>query len=142
MRRRRWRTVVLLIGCTLCVLIFVAFITSGWSQLAVQLPARYGPGLAVTGGSLCIFFGLLWEPLWGEGPSWPLWNHWAWCHSDSLRSVEAPLYGMFLAVAIPTLLIWRFVVKFPSGHCRRCGYNLTGLTEARCPECGAGFGEA
>ena len=25
------------------------------------------------------------------------------------------------------------------GHCQRCGYNLTGLTEARCPECGAGF---
>lgn len=25
------------------------------------------------------------------------------------------------------------------GHCRRCGYNLTGLTEARCPECGTRF---
>lgn len=24
-------------------------------------------------------------------------------------------------------------------HCAGCGYDLTGLTESRCPECGAGF---
>ena len=52
---------------------------------------------------------------------------------------EFSLLAVLLLVAIPTLLVWRFVPKFPRGHCRRCGYNLTGLTEARCPECGAGF---
>jgi hypothetical protein len=26
--------------------------------------------------------------------------------------------------------------RFPSGHCQRCGYNLDGLPEQRCPECG------
>jgi hypothetical protein len=25
------------------------------------------------------------------------------------------------------------------GHCQVCGYNLTGLTKPRCPECGFGF---
>ncbi len=25
------------------------------------------------------------------------------------------------------------------GHCLTCGYNLTGLTEPRCPECGTAF---
>lgn len=25
------------------------------------------------------------------------------------------------------------------GHCRRCGYNLTGLIDPRCPECGTAF---
>jgi DNA-directed RNA polymerase subunit RPC12/RpoP len=26
---------------------------------------------------------------------------------------------------------------FPPGHCRKCGYNLTGNVSGRCPECGA-----
>jgi hypothetical protein len=26
-----------------------------------------------------------------------------------------------------------------SPHCRTCGYNLTGLTSNRCPECGTSF---
>ena len=43
------------------------------------------------------------------------------------------------AAGLPSFLVWRFVPKFPRGHFRRCGYNLTGLTEARCPECGTGF---
>lgn len=25
-------------------------------------------------------------------------------------------------------------------HCARCGYDLMGVCEARCPECGGGFG--
>ena len=27
----------------------------------------------------------------------------------------------------------------PRGHCRSCGYNLTGNTSGRCPECSASF---
>ena len=56
-----------------------------------------------------------------------------------IEAVLLPLWIPPLAVAIPTILVWRFVPKFPRGHCRRCGYNLTGLTEARCPECGQPF---
>ena len=50
-----------------------------------------------------------------------------------------PLCVVFLSVAVPTLLAWRFWPKpVKPGHCR-CGYNLTGLTEPRCPECGQPF---
>jgi hypothetical protein len=28
-------------------------------------------------------------------------------------------------------------VRVPPGHCRGCGYNLTGIESGRCPECGA-----
>jgi predicted amidophosphoribosyltransferase len=45
----------------------------------------------------------------------------------------------FILWTVPTLLVWRFLPKFPRGHCRRCGYNLKGLTEPRCPECGESF---
>ena len=43
---------------------------------------------------------------------------------------------LFLFVAIPTLLVWRFGPKpVKPGHCR-CGYDLTGNTSGVCPECG------
>ncbi len=28
------------------------------------------------------------------------------------------------------------LLEYGPGHCRDCGYNLTGLTSSRCPECG------
>lgn len=28
---------------------------------------------------------------------------------------------------------------YRAGHCRSCGYNLQGLVEPRCPECGEPF---
>lgn len=34
---------------------------------------------------------------------------------------------------------WRRAKRRAMGLCSRCGYNLTGLTESRCPECGLEF---
>jgi hypothetical protein len=51
--------------------------------------------------------------------------------------VTIPLWIPFLALLLPTLLLWRLErCRPPPGHCR-CGDNLTGLTSGRCPECGA-----
>ena len=50
-----------------------------------------------------------------------------------------PFWLAIPLVGIPTAILWRLDRRMPSGHCRRCGYNLKGLTEARCPECGQPF---
>ncbi len=34
---------------------------------------------------------------------------------------------------------FRRALRGKPGHCRKCGYCLTGLVEHRCPECGTGF---
>jgi hypothetical protein len=39
--------------------------------------------------------------------------------------------------ALLALTSWRFWRRItPKGHCTACGYNLFGITSARCPECG------
>lgn len=45
-------------------------------------------------------------------------------------------YSLWKTVGL--LAIGRFNY-IPRGHCRHCGYNLTGLPQPRCPECGLGF---
>ncbi len=48
-----------------------------------------------------------------------------------------PLWMPFLILLVPTLLLWWREGKPRQGHCRRCGYDLTGNVSGRCPECGA-----
>ena len=141
------------VGCTLCGLIAVAFVASGRWQ--VTLRVGHAVLLCSTSGSIFVL-----SPPLARSASvrahlfvifapndtlsalrhpfgWRSWNAW---RAHWPTSLGVPLYAALVAVAIPTLLVWRFVPKFPRGHCRRCGYNLKGLTEARCPECGTGFG--
>jgi hypothetical protein len=63
---------------------------------------------------------------------WPEFNNGPWGSNFTI-----PLWLPLLALLLPTLLLWYVDRRrFPPGHCR-CGYNLTGLTSGRCPECGA-----
>ena len=41
-----------------------------------------------------------------------------------------------VAADLPTIILWRRDRRPPEGHCQTCGYNLTGNTSGRCPECG------
>jgi hypothetical protein len=51
---------------------------------------------------------------------------------------------LYVAVRTPlTILAWRLPPQGrPPWQCQICGYNLFGLSEPRCPECGAGFDPA
>jgi hypothetical protein len=49
----------------------------------------------------------------------------------------------WVATGLPLCgVVWwrnRYRPVFPPGHCAKCGYNLRGLPEPRCPECGTPF---
>ncbi len=53
-----------------------------------------------------------------------------------------PLWIPALVIAVPTLVYWRRSRRHRAGYCKKCRYNLTGLTEPRCPECGTEFDPA
>ncbi len=65
-----------------------------------------------------------------------------------LTGMIAPAFGVSTWL-VATVLIWRETpaeradrVRQAAGNalfCPRCGYNMTGLHEARCPECGSRF---
>ncbi len=143
MKAPRLRTLTLWTGSLLSLLIVAAFVASGFWFVAVQAPTPYGPCLWLTPGSVTI---VLDAPM----NEWVFVEHkvyvepearlWLWTSLKSLaagsRFVELPLYAVFAAVAIPTLLVWRFGPKpVKPGHCG-CGYDLTGNTSGVCPECG------
>ncbi len=35
------------------------------------------------------------------------------------------------------IVLWRKARRQPNGHCRKCGYDLTGNVSGQCPECDA-----
>lgn len=43
---------------------------------------------------------------------------------------------LFLVVIAYTFFVYFLSFRGKLGHCRDCGYNLTGNTTGRCPECG------
>jgi hypothetical protein len=57
-----------------------------------------------------------------------------------LIGIIMPLWIPFVVAAFPTALSFVSTRQKPGGEsCPECGYNLTGLREPRCPECGTPF---
>lgn len=47
--------------------------------------------------------------------------------------------GQLIGGSAQLVVFARLRRRPPEGHCHACGYNLTGLPERRCPECGRPF---
>ena len=129
---RRLRKFILITGTLLSLLIAAAFLASARWRLWFQSDTFC---ITIANGSVGIQRGVviaspvLLEPF----PGMRRWNYWSYRPTLWLNF---PVYAPFLAVAIPTLVFWRFAPKpVRPGHCR-CGYDLTGNTSGVCPECG------
>lgn len=55
------------------------------------------------------------------------------------RAVAVSLPWFFLLIGFLTFILWRLDRRYTAGYCQKCGYNLRGLPEPRCPECGMEF---
>lgn len=67
-------------------------------------------------------------------------DEFSWWFNFDLNSdyiiFAVPLWLFFLLTAIPTYILWRYYKNYPDNCCQECGYNLTGNTTGKCPECG------
>ena len=70
----------------------------------------------------------------GHLPSWRPFRLWEF----GPNTLQLPLSVVFAATFVPTLFFWLWALRrrVPQGHCRTCGYDLTGNTSGICPECG------
>lgn len=122
----------------------------GWAaSLALLVMATYGR-LLVAVGAGGIAFTVAKSPmetkvgLWGPEPiRWlpsvgP--KRWGVPNPSARRFITftafIPFWCLFPLAVIPTVMLWRHDRGFPPGHCRSCGYDLTGNTTGVCSECG------
>ncbi len=56
--------------------------------------------------------------------------------STSWNTTAVSLWLPLLFVAIPAAVLWHRDRRPPPGHCKSCGYDLTGNVSGVCPECG------
>lgn len=62
---------------------------------------------------------------------WPV-----WMPTPPVWGLSLPLWPFVVLPAALAAWLWWRDRQPPVGHCQKCGYNLTGNTSGRCPECG------
>ena len=144
-RLRRWARRA---GTVLCIVIVLGSIASLYGYVAYFGPSGKVSNwvFAINSCALKVHF----DPEWGLPPGFMGWHcrrasavsaDWAPrivrnVPSQGSFTVVVPFWVVLLAAGIPTAWLWRRDRRSPKGHCRKCGYNLTGNTSGVCPECG------
>ena len=152
-RRQRLRGTCKWGGITLCVLLFALWLVSGWAEFDCLVEPARGPDTCLVVRRGCVTCNAstyrdCFRPPAGLQISSgaPGWDWWRWetaflePSKDPrwLLHSEFPLWLPFLLIALPTgFLLWSDHRKRIRGGCVECGYDLTGNTSGKCPECGA-----
>jgi hypothetical protein len=55
--------------------------------------------------------------------------------------VQIPLPPVIIVLAAGTAFLWHRDRRMPPGHCKECGYDLTGNVSGICPECGTAIAD-
>ena len=158
MRHRSWtRRALKWVGTTLCLLPLVGYASSLHCSRYVGIDRLYCM-VGVEGGAIHIEWGVQSRHLYrrdlhrfvrmraqeyaaylsGQRRASPP-AHWLrWPHLENdFRLCWVPLWIPCAALSLPTaVLCWLDRRRISPGHCRNCGYNLTGNLSGTCPECG------
>ena len=137
-RRSRTRRVLKWAGLLVSVLLVVAYVVSVWATVLCRVGScdfglstgllRVSSGLSFQSHSRLTAY--LHEP-----PS--IYRISELTVFSGARNDIVPLWALIVLAALPTALLWWLDRRrIPPGHCRKCGYNLTGNVSGRCPECG------
>jgi len=154
-RRSRLRRVLKWLGTVMCLLLIAASVLSAlegvyflWiphssSSTSWVIHSRLSSGRLMFDVSHGPHYPAKWS--WGSLSMRSRWvSRWTWWCRPFYYKVQGgsrsltiiiPLWIPVLATLIPTALLW-YRDRPPPGHCRKCGYDLTGNESGVCPECG------
>ena len=127
---RWWREAVLWAGCSLCVLIVAAFVVSGWWTAGTAIGTR-SIFVVVGSGSVVLFLNanVVNSPyITLDDGGLQAWNTWRIVRHFGSIQLWVPLYAPFLALGVPTFLVWPLVPQFPRGHCPPCAAGSGGTS--------------
>ena len=145
-------------GVTLCVLLFALWFASRWCLVSYRRDPSTGFGVYIRAfwGRLNfgvisasssprtqadVSIGLEFSASSDASSRWNWWIFDAYYRSGNDCAIDICLWLPFLLIALPTgFLFWsdhRRRMRGGAGCCQKCGYNLTGNTTGKCPECGA-----
>lgn len=137
-------------SCAVAALIVGAvFIVSAWWLVGYRFGANSNSKfICIERSTLHIFWGRndfleprgwkVIQPIFFDSDTIPMFELWGW-HAKLGRSefrVGIPLWFPFAILIAAYHLLGRIDRRPKIGHCRCCGYDLTGNTSGRCPECG------
>lgn len=155
-RRQRLRGTCKWGGVTLCVLLSVLWFASRWCLVSYRHDPSTGVGVFIRAfwgrlnfgvisasssprAQANVPVGVVFSASNDASSRWNWWTFHAYYGSSSDCSIDIPLWLPFLLIALPTgYHFWSdHRRRMRMGYCAHCGYDLTGNTTGRCPECGA-----